>query len=106
MMQSFLGNPNNIKGIHVDHINHDSLDNRQENLRITEVPQNLRNRKFKNITNTSGYRNVHLDGKWWTVTIRINGKQEVMGKFKNVDDAGEHAELMRQKHYGEYAGLS
>ena len=105
MLQSFLLD---TKGsdIHIDHINHDTLDNRKCNLRVTNVFENLRNRKGKNITNTSGYRNVSpsRNGKWWVVTLRVNGKQSELARFSDVDDAGQYAKIMRQKYYGEFAG--
>jgi len=44
---------------YVDHKNHDTLDNRRNNLRITKFEQNAKNRKGKNKNNKSGYRNVH-----------------------------------------------
>jgi hypothetical protein len=105
MLQYFIGNPNNIKGTHVDHINHDTLDNRKCNLRISTVSENLHNRKGKNITNVSGYRNVSLtiSGKW-LVTLRIDGEVARLGTFTDVHEAGEFAEKMRQKYYGEFAG--
>ncbi|MDF2882207.1 MAG: Pathosis-related transcriptional factor and protein [Clostridiaceae bacterium] len=106
MMQWFIGNPDNIKGIQVDHIDHDGLNNRKSNLRISKYEENLRNRKSKNITNKSGYRNVSQNGKWWVVTMRVDGKHVELAKFKNVDDAGICAEILREKYYGDYAGES
>lgn len=103
MLQSFLLDTKG-SNIHIDHINHDTLDNRKCNLRITSVSENLRNRKGKNITNKSGYRNVCWDGFSWIVTLRVNGKQTCLGRFKDVDEAGTFAEKMRQKYYGEFAG--
>ena len=96
------------ENIHVDHINHDGLDNRKCNLRVTTVSENDHNRKGKNITNKSGYRNVcwskRDDG--WLVTLRINYKQARLGVFDDVHEAGRFAEEMREKYYGEFAGES
>lgn len=90
----------------VDHINHDTLDNRRENLRIVEARNNSTNRKGKNSNNKSGYRNVQWDKRRnkWSVIIQINGKANRLGSFDDVHDAGEFAEKMRYKYYGEYAG--
>jgi hypothetical protein len=107
-LHGFIMNTYEKENIHVDHINHDGLDNRKSNLRITTVSENDHNRKSKNITNTSGYRNVSpsKNRKWWVVTLRINKKVKELARFSDVDDAGEYAEKMRQKYYGDYAGES
>lgn len=92
----------------IDHINHDSLDNRKENLRRTNTGDNIKNRKSKSSNNTSGYRNVCWDKSRnkWIVQIQVNKKNKVLGEFKDVHEAGRFAEEMRQLHYGEFAGRS
>lgn len=47
------------KGKVVDHINHDTLDNRRENLRVITNTKNLQNRKGACKHSKSGIRNVH-----------------------------------------------
>ena len=42
---------------------------------------------------------------YW-VQIMINGKNTLLGKFDDVDEAGEFAERMRQKYYKDFAGES
>lgn len=94
--------------IHVDHINHNTLDNRKCNLRIISASNNLKHRNSKNKNNKSGYRNVFWSTKdeRWLVTLQINGKQKCFGRFKyeDLDKAGKLAEEMREKYYGEYKG--
>jgi hypothetical protein len=92
---------------HGDHINHIRLDNRKDNLRIISHSNNNRNRKSKNSNNSSGYRNVCWNKRDnnWIVQIQVEGKSKRLGKFDNVDEAGEFAEKMRQKYYGKYKGL-
>ena len=96
------------KGEYVDHRNHDTLNNRKENLRITTNSNNTRNRKSKNSNNKSGYRNVCWvsSKEQWCVQLHIDGKNKRLGYFDDVDEAGEYAEKMRQKYYGEFAGKS
>ena len=76
---------------------------------IISNKNNLTNRKGKNINNTSGYRNVYWDKKMqkWAVQLQINKKGVVLGTFpKNkLEEAGKFAEEMRQKYYGEFAGV-
>ncbi len=90
----------------VDHINHDTLDNRKENLRAIEPTNNSTNRKTHNKNNKSGYRNVAVIDDKFVVQLEINGKNTKLGEFTNADKAGIFAEQMRQKYYGEYAGNS
>lgn len=92
-----------------DHINHDQLDNRKINLRVTTNGENLQNRKGKNINNVTGYRNVayikSIKKKPYHVQLMVDGKNTTLGKFSDVDEAGRFAEEMREKYYGKYKGL-
>lgn len=95
-------NPNDM----VDHIDHNGLNDRTSNLRVTVNKKNLEHRKGKNSNNKSGYRNVAvIDGKF-VVQLQLNGKNTKLGVFTDVDEAGAFAEDMRQKYYGKYAGKS
>ena len=101
---------NDESRIDIDHINHNTLDNRKENLRMSKVFENSRCRKGKNINNQTGYRNVSYikrdrEHPYW-VQLSVEGKGRVFGKFSDVDEAGAYAEEMRQKYYGEFAGKS
>lgn len=100
----------NANGKIVDHENHDTLDDRKENLRVIADSNNSRNRKSRNSNNKSGYRNVcwsNSENKW-IVQLQINKKNTCLGKFEydELDKAGQFAEEMRQKYYGEFAGKS
>ena len=90
----------------IDHINHKPRDNRKENLRPISISDNSRNRKTRNRNNKSGYRNVCWDGKRWIVQLQVEGKNKVLGRFKEEDleEAGKFAEQMREKYYGAFAG--
>lgn len=94
------------KDVHVDHINHNSLDCRKRNLRCVTVSQNATNRRSFNPNNKSGYRNVSWNKQLqkWAVQLQINGTNKVLGNFDDVDLAGEFAKEMRHKYYGQYAG--
>ena len=90
----------------VDHINHNSLDNRRCNLRLVDKVKNATNRSGRNSNNTSGYRNVSWikDYKKWVVQLQVNGTNKLLGKFDDVHEAGEFAKEMRDLYYGNYAG--
>lgn len=92
----------------IDHINHDTLDNRKSNLRKISAKNNSRNRIGKNSNNQTGYRNVAYipsnGNKPYIVQLMVNGKNTRLKSFSDVDEAGKFAEEMRQKYYGKYAG--
>jgi len=71
-----VGDP---KGLVIDHINHDTLDNRRSvNLRVVTNGENLQNLKIKK-NNTSGHRGVDcVKTKTtcvrWRARVKINGR--------------------------------
>ena len=92
----------------VDHKNNNPLDNRKENLRVTENLKNTKNRKSKNSNNKSGHRNVSWNGNTWSIQLQIDGVNTVLKRFKKnqLEEAGEYAEKMREEYYGIFAGKS
>lgn len=105
-LQCFILGLEGKDGFYVDHINHNSLDNRKENLRVTTMTNNTRHRGSINSNNTSGYRNISLINKKYTVQLQVDGKNKILGRFENIDDAIVCAEEMRNKYYGEFSGVS
>ena len=93
-------------GVEIDHIDHDTLNNRKSNMRISEFSENSKHRRTRNSNNKSGYRNVCLiDGKW-VIQLQINGKNTRLKSFpfEQLDEAGVYAELKRKEFYGEFDG--
>ena len=76
------------KGMIVDHISGNTLDNRRENLRICTPAENSRNYK-KPKTNTSGYKGVSWDKKSlkWRAAIGFNNKVIHLGFFSSAEEA-------------------
>ena len=107
-LHRFILNIENDPFAFIDHENHNGLDNRKENLRITDNDKNTKHRKSKNSNNKSGYRNVSYDKdkNKYIVQLQINGKRHLLGEFEDVHEAGEFAEEMRNTYYKEYQGLS
>ncbi len=85
-LHRFLLNPD--KGMEVDHINRDKLDNQKINLRISTPGQNKFNR-LKLKTNTTNYKGVYFDkaNKKYRAAISINGKQSQLGRFNTAEEA-------------------
>lgn len=74
--------------ITVDHINHDTIDNRKSNLRTSTITENCWN-QGEHSNNTSGYKGVFYNNRenYWQVSIRIgNGKRL---HIRNVPSAVE-----------------
>lgn len=78
------------KGVIIDHINGNKLDNRKCNLRICTKSQNGMNRP-KQVNNTSGYKGVTWDktNNKWTAQIMVNQKSIKIGRFSNIIDAAK-----------------
>lgn len=88
----------------VDHINHNKLDNRKENLRIVNHSQNSMNHVlFKN--NTSGVSGVCFlrNENKWRATIILNYKTINIGSFDYFEDAVQARKEAEEKYYGEYS---
>lgn len=73
---------------YVDHQDHDSLNNRIENLRLTNSAGNNRNRSLPR-NNTSGCMGVyyarHIDK--WASTITVDGDVKTLGYFADKAEA-------------------
>jgi len=88
----------------VDHKDHDTLNNRRSNLRVALFSDNSKHRKGKNSNNKTGYRNVSFINGWYVVQLQIEGQNKIIGKFKDLDEAGGFAKIMREKYYGDFSG--
>ena len=90
------------EGMEIDHIWHNKLDNRIENLRLVTPIENSRN-KSKHKNNISGVTGVSWnkrDNKW-NVYIGVNGKNKYLGSFSDFNqavDIRKQAELKYQFH--------
>jgi hypothetical protein len=87
---------------HVDHRNHDTLDNRLENLKVTTNQTNTMNRKGANKTNKStGIRNVSYDKtvNKYLVQLQVDGKNTCFGRFDTLEEAKRCAEENRKRLY-------
>lgn len=89
--------------VSVDHINHDSMDNRRQNLRPSDKSSNAWNRNSANKNNKTGHRNISFIRGWYVVQLMKNGERK-MWKFKTLEESIECAKEMRKKYFGEFAG--
>ena len=79
----------------VDHINHNTFDNRKQNLRICTSFSNCQNI----ITNKSGKPGVsqYRDGKW-IATLKDKGRKIYLGRFESFMEAKRVRELAEIKY--------
>jgi hypothetical protein len=96
--------PSNMQ---IDHINHDTLDNKRGNLRLCTKSQNMMNKKCYH-NNTSGYKGVHWNpqNSKWRAQIQFNKKKKHLGYYNTPQDAAMAYDCVASKMYGEYALLN
>lgn len=97
----------NAKGKHIDHINHNTLDNRKQNLRVTEVDNNSAHRKGANSNSKTGVRNVNYIEKldeYWVQLMRKSKRYKWIFPSNQFAEAVKFAEIKRQELFGDYAG--
>ena len=84
----------------VDHINHNTNDNRKENLRIVTRSQNQMNLSLKS-NNTSGVTGVYFDNthNYWVSKIQ----DSILGYFSDFDEAVKMRKEAEKIYFGEYS---
>lgn len=98
----------------VDHINHNTLDNRRDNLRLIDCRGNQENRK-KSDRQTSRFKGVdwHSIGKKWRSRIhdgelQSNGerRERHLGLFRSEEDAARAYDDAARSSFGDHACLN
>lgn len=89
------------KGKVVDHINHDTLDNRKSNLRILDSSENIQNLYGAISQNkSSGIRGVtwNKNANKWQVSIKVKSRSMYFGLYSDLKQAEEVAKQARADH--------
>ena len=106
-----------LSGFVVDHINHNTMDNRRCNLRICTPSENARNNRGKRTRTVSKYKGVtyhdckkynpNASGeKPWRAYTRANGKRIWLGYHKTERLAAIAYNEYASREFGEFAYLN
>jgi hypothetical protein len=104
-MHRFIMKPE--KGMVIDHLDRNPLNNQKNNLRICTQGENLRNKKIY-ANNKCGFKGViwwERNSKW-KAEIRHNKKKIYLGYYKNINDAARAYNAAALKYHGEFANLN
>jgi hypothetical protein len=95
------------RGMDVDHIDGNGLNNTRSNLRVCSRSENLRNQRLHS-DNTSGFKGVsyHKRDRKWQARIRVNGKQHFLGYFDTPEAAARAYDTAALHYFGEFARLN
>lgn len=88
----------------LDHENHDSLDDRIDNLRVATSSQNTANKRDQK-NNTSGFRGVYWNkaNRKWTAQIAVNRRHISLGSFNDPVSAHAAYTEAARKYFGAFA---
>ena len=96
------------KGMVVDHINCDGLDNRRANLRFATRQQNKCNTRPISRRCSSKYKGVFWarDRCKWRAVVTSKGKRMNLGAFDNEVEAARVRDAAAKKYHGQFAWLN
>lgn len=91
-------------GLVVDHVNHDGLDNRRENIRIGTQTQNMANMRPYD-GKVSRHKGVYWDEsrELWRARIKQHRTYHYLGAYLDEDDAGRAYDAAARWLFGEFA---
>lgn len=105
LMHRFLMNP--PKGMQVDHINHNTLDNRRSNLRTCSGAENSKNTR-SHAGSSSVFKGVWWNkekGKW-SCQIAIGNRKKHIGHFLTEEAAARAYDAKAKQLFGGFACLN
>jgi len=98
MHRDIMNTPENM---FCDHINHDTLDNQDENLRNVTPSQNQMNKVMAR-KNKLGHKNIRRHGPSFEVTIKKEGRCVFYKTFRTLEEAIIVRDEMIKKYHGNF----
>ena len=90
------------KNMDVDHINHNTLDNRRTNLRMATRSQNKQNERLRK-DNRLGIKGVCSRGNKYIAQIQFNKKKIYLGLYENREQAKKAYRKASEYYFGEFS---
>lgn len=97
-----------VKGLEVDHIDRNKLNNQKSNLRLVTRQQNAANTGLRK-NNTHGYKGVRqMSGSKtrWQAQIGVGGRCIVLGAFASKEEAARAYDAGAKLYFGDSAALN
>lgn len=99
------------RGVWVDHIDGDGLNNQRYNIRLATPSQNACHHKGKRAGCTSAYRGVYWNKamRKWHASIKADGpagRRTSLGAFDSEADAARAYDIAARASFGEFATLN
>lgn len=91
--------------VKIDHINHNGLDNRKENLRKCTHAENIQNSRRNRFENKYNGVYVKPNGTY-SIVLKINKKTKWFHDFKNERAAAQVRNVLKAIHNGNKQGLN
>lgn len=95
------------RGLVIDHIDNDPLNNTRENLRICYHRDNARNKPGKANRLLAGFNfkgvGKFKNGASWSAQIQIGGEHVCLGRFEHAADAAKMYDFAATILFGEFA---
>lgn len=93
------------RGVEVDHINGNGLDNRRSNLRLATTAQNQHNQTFLRSDNTNGFKGVFHDKRHnvYGAQIQVGKKHITKTGYDTPEDAANAYDDLASLYFGEFA---
>lgn len=104
MVMRDVPKPDDKNEYEIDHVDRDSLNNEDENLRWATRSQNQANRPLSK-SNTSGFKGVSFNRtlEKWVAYIRVNGELKHLGCFFSAANAARAYNKAALRYFGPFA---